>query len=407
MCAIAVRSSVHKAIFRARRTTDALFAQVLPEAILDRPIPERHRLLFYVGHLEAFDWNQIGRAALGLRPVNTELDQLFAFGIDPPPGCLPQDRPQDWPSLEQTKEYVETVRAKLDFVMENAQEPELHIALEHRLMHAETLTYLLHNLSYARRTPGRRTLRDVSGESPALQMVEIPAGLATLGQKRGEAYGWDNEFDQHHQETPAFRISKYKVTCGQYLEFVKAGGSSPLYWIERKGQWFYRGRRAEIPLPLDWPVYASHAQAESYARSVGKSLPTEVQFHRAALGTPQGTEREYPWGSEAPAERFGNFDFEHDDLVPVTAKPAGDSSFGVSQLVGNGWEWTSSLFQPFPGFRPDPSYPGYSASFFDGDHYVLKGGSCATDATLLRRSFRNWFRDQYPYAYTTFRLVEN
>jgi iron(II)-dependent oxidoreductase len=108
-----------------------------------------------------------------------------------------------------------------------------------------------------------------------------------------------------------------------------------------------------------------------------------------------------------PGTEHGNFDFRYPDLLPVTATPAGDSAFGVSQLVGNGWEWTSSVFEPFPGFQPDPSYPGYSADFFDGDHYVLKGGSCATDALLLRSSFRNWFRHQYSYAYTTFRIVEN
>src|SRR5204862_6469656 len=85
---------------------------------------------------------------------------------------------------------------------------------------------------------------------------------------------------------------------------------------------------------------------------------------------------------------------------------AGDSAFGIAQRYGNGWEWTRSLFQPFPGFAPSPAYPGYSANFFDGEHFVLKGASCATPAALLRASFRNWFRKDYPYAYTTFRVVD-
>jgi formylglycine-generating enzyme required for sulfatase activity len=92
--------------------------------------------------------------------------------------------------------------------------------------------------------------------------------------------------------------------------------------------------------------------------------------------------------------------------VPVTATPAGDSAFGVSQLVGNGWEWTRTVFAPFPGFAPHPAYAGYSANFFDGEHYVLKGASPVTDRALLRPTFRNWFRPQYPYVYATFRLVE-
>jgi formylglycine-generating enzyme required for sulfatase activity len=76
-------------------------------------------------------------------------------------------------------------------------------------------------------------------------------------------------------------------------------------------------------------------------------------------------------------------------------------------MVGNGWEWTDTRFAPFPGFRPHPSYPGYSSNFFDDEHYVMKGGSARTAARLLRRSFRNWFRRDYPYMYATFRCVEN
>jgi formylglycine-generating enzyme required for sulfatase activity len=89
----------------------------------------------------------------------------------------------------------------------------------------------------------------------------------------------------------------------------------------------------------------------------------------------------------------------------VGSHPAGDSAFGVSDLVGNGWEWTETVFAPFPGFEALPFYGGYSADFFEGRHYVLKGASPRTDTSLLRRSFRNWFQPRYPYAYATFRCV--
>lgn len=390
----------------ARSITDRLFGQVRPEAFFDRPIPERHRILFYIGHVEAFDWNLIGKTALGMTPVNEELDQLFAFGIDPPPGHLPQDKISDWPTIEQTLEYVMQVRKRLDKVMKEAPEEELQMAVEHRLMHAETFTYILHNLPYECRIVGR-TVSASSSSSPALQMIEVPAGTVTMGRKRGAGFGWDNEYEFHTKEVPALTISKYKITNGQYLDFVKAGGPRPLYWIERRGQWFYRGMQAELPLPMDWPVYVSYSQAKACASWMGKSLPTEGQFHRAAFGTPQGPERAYPWGDIAPFAQHGNFSFYERDLVSVTANPAGDSAFGISQLVGNGWEWTATVFEPFAGFQVSATYPGYSANFFDGDHYVLKGGSCATDTRLLRSSFRNWFREHYPYAYTTFRVVEN
>jgi formylglycine-generating enzyme required for sulfatase activity len=163
----------------------------------------------------------------------------------------------------------------------------------------------------------------------------------------------------------------------------------------------------ETPLPLDWPVYVSHEEACAFAAWTGKRLPTEAEFHRAAYGTVHGDhERLYPWGDGQPDRRRGNFDGYRWDPVPVTATPSGDSAFEVSQLVGNGWEWTSTVFHPFPGFQPYSFYPGYSAPFFDGEHYVLKGASPRTDARLLRRSFRNWFRPNFPYVYAGFRCVE-
>ena len=162
-----------------------------------------------------------------------------------------------------------------------------------------------------------------------------------------------------------------------------------------------------MPLPLDWPVYVTQLEAEAYAKWLGKSLPTEQQFHRAAYGQTSVGNRQCPWGHKAPTHENGNFDFKRWDPEPVRGTPAGDSAFGVSQLVGNGWEWTCTPFGPFPGFTPRPTYPGYSANFFDGEHYVLKGGSPRTGARLLRRSFRNWFRRDYPYVYATFRCVEN
>jgi formylglycine-generating enzyme required for sulfatase activity len=170
----------------------------------------------------------------------------------------------------------------------------------------------------------------------------------------------------------------------------------------------YRTMFGDIQLPLDWPVYVSHSEANAYAKWLGRKLPTEEQFHRAAYGTSdERIEREYPWGQEAPSDKYGNFNFTHWDPKPVGSYPRGASAFGVHDLVGNGWEWTRTEFGPFPGFSAMSFYPGYSASFFDGKHYVMKGGSPRTAACMLRRSFRNWFQPNYPYVYATFRCVED
>jgi formylglycine-generating enzyme required for sulfatase activity len=162
----------------------------------------------------------------------------------------------------------------------------------------------------------------------------------------------------------------------------------------------------ERPLPLDWPVYVSHAEASAYAAWAGKRLPTEPEWHRAAYGTPEGPERDFPWGPEPPGPQHGCFDFGRWDPSPVNAFAASRSAFGVSGLLANGWEWTSSLFGPFAGFRPFPFYEGYSANFFDGLHHVMKGGSPRTGPSMLRRSFRNWFQPHYPYVYAGFRCAE-
>jgi len=367
----------------ARAQTDQLFSLLDPAALYDRPIPERHRLIFYLGHVEAFDWNLLAEHALGKSSFHPTFDKLFAFGIDPEPGRAPADRPSDWPREEEVRGYVRRVRGELDSSLDRAPEQLLHVAVEHRLMHAETLAYLFHNLPYDKKLgtdPGVVDSNPVENT-----FVDVPAGTATLGRPRNDGFGWDNEFDLHMAAVPAFRISRFKIANGEYLEYVRSGGAPPHFWVERDGRYLLRAMFGEIPLPLDWPVYVTHSEASAYARSRGYELPTEAQFHRAADGSP-------------PV----NAAFERWDPVSVTA----GASNGVSQLIGNGWEWTSSVFAPFAGFEPFSFYPGYSADFFDGKHYVMKGTSPRTAGCFLRPSFRNWFRPDYPHVYAGFRLVE-
>ena len=388
----------------ARQLTDSVFRLLKPEALYGRPIPERHRLIFYLGHLEAFDWNLICRKTLGVDSFSPHFDALFEFGIDPPVGQAATDQPSDWPRVDEIQAYNRRVRQRIDELLDRAPEQVVQVAIEHRLMHAETLAYLLHNLPYDQKASGAEPVSHSTARL-ANSMIEIVAGVATLGQKRGE-FGWDNEFDEHQVNVPGFRIGKYKITNGQYLDFVRDGAPAPHFWTEHSGDFIYHGMFSEIPLPLNAPVYVTHAEATAYAGWAGKTLLTEAQFHRAAYETPHGSERPYPWGSAAPDETRGNFDFYHWDPVDVNANPAGESASGVAQLVGNGWEWTATKFGPFPGFQPMPFYPGYSQNFFDDEHYVMKGGSPVTAACMLRRSFRNWFRPNYPYVYASFRVVE-
>lgn len=371
----------------SRQITDELFQVVCPDSLYERPIPERHRLVFYLGHLEAFDWNLLGRGALDLPAFDPSLDRLFAFGIDPGDGDLPHDQPSDWPGVTTVEGYNRKTRERIDAVLPQAPDAMIEAAIEHRLMHAETLAYLLHQLPYEEKRPPVVSAVPDTGP-PRASRVDMASGDVELGLRPGSGFGWDNEYDAHTVRVPAFRIDSYKVTNGEYLEFVRAGGSVPPFWVKRDGEWFYRGMFAEVPLPLSWPVYVTHCQAREYAGWKGLQLPSEAQFQRAASGLPPSR----------------NTDFHYWDPIPVTADENGGR--GPRQMTGNGWEWTSTVFGPFPGFRPFPFYTNYSEPFFDGQHFVLKGGSPRTAARLLRPSFRNWFRPSYPYVYATFRLVE-
>jgi gamma-glutamyl hercynylcysteine S-oxide synthase len=424
---------------QARSITDRLFQIVRTNALYDRPIAERHRIVFYIGHLEAFDWNLIADHGVQTESSHKKYDRLFAFGIDPVGGGLPTDQPSDWPQLAEVEAYNQQVRQELNEILADRGTPRhwnfpadtlLQVAIEHRLMHAETLAYMFHQLPIEKKVAPedyREWGNKIAGNQVQSRLVRIPAGIATLGIRRGQQFGWDNEFQVNTVQVPEFAIDAYKVTNSDFLQFVRAGGydnesfwtpedwkwvkdqniTHPGFWSAKGGAWVYRGMFEEIPLPLDSPVYVSHAEAAAYARFVGKELPTEAQFHRAAYGTPEGSERLYPWGDAEPDSTRGNFDFQHWDPVAIGGYPQGRSAFGVEDIVGNGWEWTSSLFEPFSGFEPFPFYRGYSANFFDGKHYVMKGGSPRTAACMLRRSFRNWFQGHYPFVYASFRCITN
>ncbi len=372
----------------ARLETDKLFKHLDPAAFYDRPISERHRMIFYLGHLEAFDWNQMKQIGMTASSPTPEFDNLFAFGIDPEPGQLPSDQASDWPSVLQVEQYNKGVREIIDRNLHLASPDTRDMMIEHRHMHAETFAYILHNLESGKKLGPKDDLPVETPVSP--EMIEIEAGQATLGLQPDSGFGWDNEFQQVRPFVPQFAMTKYKITNGEWLEFMRqTGAAAPHYWFQQNGQWFYRGAFQNLPLPLSWPVYVTWNQAAGYAKFRKLALPSEAQFDRAAYGV------------KKPAS--GNFGYKRWDPVPVNE----GLEEGVAQLIGNGWEWTSSIFAPFPGFTPRPTYPGYSANFFDNSHYVLKGASPRTAAQLVRRSLRNWFRPEYPYVYATFHLVQN
>ncbi len=395
---------------RVRARTEGIFDRVAPEAFYERPIPLRHPIVFYAGHLDAFNDTRLQRR-LGLASLDPVLDRLFERGIDPTDAAAAaRHRVAAWPSREEVRAYTGRLRDRLFTSLEGVRSPEeadlYRLLLEHELMHQETLLYMLHQLPYELKRPPTDIAPLPAGRVRPGRMVEVPEGVAVLGQSQG--FGWDNEFPRHEVAVPAFAMDATNVTNGDFLAFVDAGGyrrrefwtdrtwawqaergvEHPPYWRRVGGEWRLRGMFAETELYWDHPVVVTHAEASAYARYVGKELPSEAEWHRAAGDVPVSV---------------GNFDFRHWSSVPVGAYPPG--AHGVHDLVGNGWEWTRTPFGPFEGFVPSEVYPEFSADFFDGAHYVMKGASWFTDRSLVRPSLRNWFYWHYPYMYATFRCV--
>jgi ergothioneine biosynthesis protein EgtB len=427
---------------RNRERTTQIFGLVADEAYYTRPIALRNPIVFYQGHIPAFSFNTLVKKGLGRPSIDARLEDLFARGIDPHEATTHArargNEADAWPSRAEVTAFCEEAdRQVRDAILhadiEQPGHPLLDRAeaaysiIEHEATHLETLMYMWHRLplDQKRRPEGYRPVAD--GPTPDQRWIEVPAGRATLGVNRGDLpFAWDNEMPARTEDVPAFRIQAHDVTNADYLEFVDAGGYAdarhwraedfewlqaegmrhPLFWEREGDRWFWRGTFDRLPLPAAWPVWVSQAEATAYARWRGLRLPAEAEYQRAAYGSPDGARRAHPWGDAPPDASHGVFDFHTWDPQPAGSHPAGQSAWGVHDLVGNGWEWTSTEFGPFPGFAVLPSYPEYSAEFFDGEHYVMKGASPVTARELLRPSFRNWFRARYPYMYATFRCVD-
>ena len=427
---------------RNRARSRQLFDLLADEAYYSQPIALRHPIVFYEGHIPAFSFNTLVKRALGQPSIDAALEALFARGIDPHESAASDAASRSiesrWPSRETVRAFAEEADRRVVDALTNAELDQpghalldraeaVFSILEHEAMHQETLLYMWHRLPLSQKQRPSGYAPHTAGASPAQEWISIPGGDATLGVDRDTTpFGWDNELPALMSRVRDFEVERHDVTNARWLEFIEAGGyreprwwssedwdwirreriEHPLFWEREGDAWMWRGMFDRVPLPLSWPVYVSQAEASAFTRWAGARLMTEAEFQRAAYGSPEG-ERPHPWGVEPPASRHGVFDFASWDPQPVGTHPAGASAWGVEDLVGNGWEWTSTPFAPFPGFAPMASYPEYSADFFDDEHFVLKGASPVTARELLRPTFRNWFRARYPYPYAAVRCARD
>ncbi|KNE64353.1 hypothetical protein AMAG_09379 [Allomyces macrogynus ATCC 38327] len=390
-----------------------------PAALNIAPIDVRHPLVFYVGHAPCFTDVQIatvlGEPTLG----PNEFPRIFTRGIDPdlkdPDRCHDHSEvPDAWPEVARIAEYRDRARARVRAVLERAgkenmgkaERHALNLAFEHEIMHLETLMYMVAQLSpsYIHLPTSAVPLdRDPTPLAPA-SLLTLPAQTVTLGRPRDSpGFGWDNEFPEHQVAIGTCRIQARPVSVGEYAHFLAAQPAAdqerltPAAWrATSTGGWEVRslihGWVPTTTAVANHPVAVSCVLADAYAswyahtQDCNARLPTEAEMQALhALPTSRDGTRHVAfaglqWGTCAMAD--------------------------VETGKGNLWEWTSTAFKGFPGFEPDPMYPGYSADFVHGGHAVVAGASWATHRKIAeRKEFRNWYQPGYPYAFIGFRMV--
>jgi gamma-glutamyl hercynylcysteine S-oxide synthase len=293
--------------------------------------------------------------------------------------------------------------------LSGADDPfDFAMVVSHEQQHDETMLQTL-QLRAGPPLLGAGTSLPAGRPEMAGTSVLVPGGPFRLGvDPADEPFSLDNERPAHEVDVSAFRIGRVPVTNAEYAAFVADGGyAAPRWWSERG--WAYRqetglerpqfwgpdGTRTRFGIveelsPVEPVQHVTFFEAEAYAAWAGARLPTEVEWEKAAAWDPgAGRRRRFPWGSAEPSPALANVGGGALRPAPVGAYPAGASAYGVEQLMGDVWEWTSSPFRPWPGFRP-MLYATYSAPFFGGDYRVLRGGSWAVAPSILRPSFRNW-----------------
>jgi iron(II)-dependent oxidoreductase len=327
------------------------------------------------------------------------------------------------PDLRATQEYQARVLERVLQRIEREPGNEslayfAQLSLFHEDMHAEAFRYMRQALRYP------EPELDDSRLAPAPQLTadgdaRIAAAAFQLGAMPGAGFVFDNEKWAHEVPVPDCSISRVPITNAEFALFVDTGGyarqacwsaqgwdwkeralaNSPRYWAKCDGVWVERRFQRLSPLDPDWPVmHVNWHEAKAYCRYAGRRLPTEAEWECAACG-PATKKPRYPWGDAEPANSLANLGSA--GRVAVGAMADGDSPQGCRQLIGNVWEWTESAFLPYPGFVPD-AYKGYSEPWF-GTRKVLRGGSFATPARLIRNTWRNFYTPERNDIFAGFR----
>ncbi|MGF1479053.1 MAG: SUMF1/EgtB/PvdO family nonheme iron enzyme [Cyanophyceae cyanobacterium] len=393
-----------EALHQCRASTLELFADIDLQTFCQQAHADFSPVGWHLGHIAFTESYWILERCAGQPNAFPHYQQLFAAD------GLPKAERQNLPSPIEIQAYLEAVRAEVTRYLKSSslEERLWRWLIQHESQHSETIAFILQLLRWRQSGYASLISPAPSSPSPTAEMIYIPAGNAEVGSNAIDAL--DNERPAYRIYLEPYWIDRYPVTCAQYREFMNAGGYQNRRWWSQAGwQWL---QEHPVSQPLYWceaPDWEHHPvcgvswyEAEAYARFVGKRLPTEAEWERAAAGS----SRRYPWGHQLPDAKRCNFNALVGHTTPVSAYPDGQSAEGCYDLLGNVWEWTASWFAAYAGFKSYP-YQGYSQAYFDNQHRALRGGSWATRPWALRASFRNWYHPGVRQILAGFRCARN
>jgi len=334
------------------------------------------------------------------------------------------------PTVSEAQRYRESIDSHMDDLLSNADEklldeiePLLVLGVHHEQQHQELLITdikhvfaqnPLHPVFRKPKTGGGRSATPGSQSSP-LQFVDFEETVTEIGHD-GHGFSYDNEGPRHQALVPAFSLGTRPVTNGEFIAFIEDNGYSrpefwlslgwmvvneqrwnaPLYWTQRDGAWWNFTLSGLRPVDQSEPVtHVSYFEADAYANWAGGRLPTEFEWERAAL-------------SSTIEGNFVETELFH-PVAAVSAVSADKPGKGqrLYQMFGDVWEWTRSAYSPYPGYRAEPGALGEYNGKFMCNQYVLRGGSCATSRTHIRRTYRNFFQPEKRWQFTGIRLARD
>ena len=334
------------------------------------------------------------------------------------------------PTVDEIFQYFNTINQKVEKFLEsrelNEEEEKLIVTgFHHECQHQELLVYDLQHLLAEQYLPVRKNKIKEQQEKQK-NFVEIKGGLYTMGYN-GTSYCYDIELPEHKTYFENFKIGIFPVTNQEYLEFMNDGGygtykhwlsdgwekvklnkwNSPMYWEKINDEWYVRDFLGIRKINPNEPVcHVSYYEASAYCKWAGKRLPTEAEWEKAACWNEEKQQKTlFPWGNEHPTDEKCNLlESDHWGCTEIGTYPNGSSSSGCQQMIGDVWEWTSSEFVGYPGFKS--GFDEYNDKWFTNQK-VLRGGSFGTPEMSIRGSYRNFFRLDERWLFSGFRLVED